>query len=61
MKLNDTSDVYTTGHNENRSKKVIFKLWIKGNLKDHGEDKNMKFSFNLRIKGEVNVKSHSCV
>ena len=59
--MNDTSDVYTAGHNENRSKKAIFKLWIKGNLKDDGEDKNMRFSFELRKKGEVKLKSLSCV
>ena len=59
--MNSTSDVHTKGHSEKRSRREIFKLRIKGNLKDDREDKNMRFSFELRIKGEVKVKSLSCV
>ena len=46
--MTDTSDVHTKGHSEKRYKREIFKLRVKGNLKDDGEDKNMRFSFELR-------------
>ena len=57
MKLN-TSDVHTTGRSEKRSKREIFKLKIKGNLKDDGEDKNMKFSFKLSFKLRIKGNTH---
>ena len=57
MKLN-SSDVHTTGHSEKSSKREIFKLRIKGKLKDGGEDKNMRFSFKLSFKLRIKGNTH---
>ena len=50
--------MHTTGHSEKSSKREIFKLRIKGNLKDDGEDKNMRFSFKLSFKLRIKGNTH---